>query len=173
MGSIEKGITSRWGYPVIVQDSPPEPNGSPAAAPAAADGAVGTPLPPLLQFLQHTPQLHMLELIHLPWLTDEVLSAAAQKTQLRGLSSLSVVGIGNQQLTHGALLGLTGLSKLRELRWHVGSPFDLLPDVQALAQLQGLMTVHFPHWLCAQFERWGGYAVLEELPMCDVNAEMA
>lgn len=169
MGSVTKGVSTRAGYPVILRDSPAQPDSLAAARTA---GSASTLLPPLLQFLQHTPQLHMLELIHLPWLSDALLSAAAAQTQLRALRSLSVVGIGNQHLTHGALLGLTRLSKLRELRWHVGSVLDLMPDVQALAQLQGLMIVHFPHWLCGQFERWGGYAVLDSMPLCDVNAEL-
>lgn len=127
---------------------------------------------PLMQLLQRTEQLRMLELIDLSWLNDQLLAAVGAITQLRGLSSLSVVGVGSQGLTHGALLGLTGLKKLRELRWHVGDVLELMPDVNALAQLKGLMTLHIPSWLHAQMERWGAYAVLDSMPLCDVHVEL-
>jgi hypothetical protein len=164
MGSIEKGASTRKGKPIIIQDA------SLAFVSIRASDISQTH--PLLLLLQRTPQLQMLELINLPWLTDALLSSAAAQVQLRALSSLSVIGIGNQHLTHGALLGLTSLRKLRELRWHVGSVLELMPDVNALAQLQGLMTVHVPHWLHSQMERWGAYAVLDSMPLCDVNVEL-
>jgi hypothetical protein len=164
MGSIEKGASTREGKPIIIQDA--------SLAFASIRPSDISQTHPLLLLLQHTPQLQMLELINLPWLTDALLSAAAAQVQLRALSSLSVIGIGNQHLTHGALLGLTSLRKLRELRWHVGSVLELMPDVNALAQLQGLMAVHLPHWLHTQMERWGAYAVLDSMPLCDVNVEL-
>lgn len=164
LSSVLKGKTDRHGRPICTASS---------SAYAGTPGNSELNTQPLLRLLQHTEQLQMLELIDLPWLSDAVLTAAAEQTQLRQLESLSIVGIGNQHLTHGSLLGLTGLWKLRELRWHVGSVLDLMPDVQALAQLRGLMTVHLPHWLHNQMERWGAYAVLDSMPMCDVNVELA
>jgi hypothetical protein len=163
MGSIHKGISTQQGQPLVVRN---------AIAVAPTDAAVVGDSHPLLLLLQHTRQLRALELINLPWLTDAVLAAAAGQTQLQGLSSVSVVGIGNQHLTHGALLGLTGLRKLRELRWHVGDILELMPDVNALAQLKGLVLLSIPHWLHNQMERWGAYAVLDSMPLCDVNVEV-
>lgn len=128
---------------------------------------------PLLLLLQHTSQLQQLELIGLVWLSDSLLMQVAATTQLRSLSSLSVVGVGNTYLTHGALLGLTSLKSLRDLRWHVGDVLSLMPDVRALAELKGLMRLSLPHWLHAQMERWGAYAVLRSMPLCDVNVELA
>ncbi len=55
----------------------------------------------------------------------------------------------------------------------MGGQLELMPDVQALAQLKGLMTVHLPHWLHQQMERWGAYAVLDSMPLCDVNVKLA
>ena len=160
LGSIKKGTSTPQGYPIIVQDT--------SCLPVAADGSPN----PLVQLLQQTQRLHRLELIGLPWLTDALLAAAAAQTQLRGLSSLSILGVGNQELTHGGLLGLTRLCKLRELRWHVGDVLALMPDVKALEQLRGLLTLHIPNWLHSQMERWGAYAVLDSMPMCDVNVEL-
>eukprot|EP00775_Hariotina_reticulata_P004481 gene4481-4735_t len=81
-------------------------------------------------------------------------------------------GIGNQGLTHGGLLGLKALRKLRQLRWHVGDALELMPDMTALAQLKGLVALHIPSFLHNQMERWGGYAVLNNMPLCDVHVEM-
>jgi hypothetical protein len=130
--------------------------------------------------LYSTHNLQQLELINLPWLDDAVLAAAAASAAAgaaitgcnQGLSSLSVAGIGNQSLTHGGLLGLRPLRKLRQLRWHVGDALELMPDMTALAQLTGLMALHIPTFLHNQMERWGGYAVLSKMRLCDVHVEM-
>lgn len=172
MGAVVKGRSDSRGRPIIIPY--PADQGGPTPQAAGCDAHTVSAQHPLLMLLQHTQRLRMLELIDLPWLSDAVLSAAAAQTHLqRQLETLSVVGIGNQLLTHGSLLGLTGLRKLRELRWHVGSVLELMPDVQALAQLQGLMRVHLPHWLHQQMERWGAYAVLDSMPLCDVDVELA
>lgn len=161
VGSILKGASTRHGCAIVVHDS--------SSSPTLADGSPN----PLLRLLQLTSELCRLELINMPALTDALLAAAAAQTQLHGLSSLSVLGLGNQNLTHGALLGLTQLRRLRELRWHVGDVLELMPDVNALGQLKALMTLSIPNWLHSQMERWGAYAVLDSMPLCDVNVELA
>lgn len=123
-------------------------------------------LPCLLQQLQG---LQQLELIDLPQLDNQMLGQAV--SALTSLQSLSVVGIGNQQLTHGGLLGLTCLKKLRQLRWHVGDVLDMLPDLTSLAKLKGLVALYIHTALHTQMERWGAYAVLDSLPFCDVHVE--
>lgn len=141
-----------------------------------ADASLSTSPPPpehpLLRLLAATRCLSQLELIHLHWLRDDLLAAAAALPMLRGLGTLSVLGVGNQAVTHGGLLGLTTLRKLRRLRWHVGDALELLPDMAALAQLRGLVALHVPTWLHAQMERWGAYDVLNSLPLCDVHVEV-
>lgn len=99
------------------------------------------------------------------------LTASASGSSLRCLTSLSVLGIGNPGLGHGGLLGLTTLKQLRLLRWHVGDVLELMPDMGALAKLKGLVALAIPTWLHAQMERWGAYAVLDSLPLCDVHVE--
>lgn len=123
----------------------------------------------LPDLLQELPVLQHLELANLHHVDDQVLCQAVQ--DLTSLESLSIVGIGNQQLTHGALLGLTRLRKLRQLRWHVGDVLDMLPDLSSLAMLKGLMALYVHTPLHTQMERWGGYAVLDSLPFCDVHVE--
>ncbi|WIA15982.1 hypothetical protein OEZ85_012722 [Tetradesmus obliquus] len=99
------------------------------------------------------------------------LTGSASGSSLRCLTSLSVLGIGNPGLSHGGLLGLTTLKQLRLLRWHVGDVLELMPDMGALAKLKGLVALAIPTWLHAQMERWGAYAVLDSLPLCDVHVE--
>jgi hypothetical protein len=147
---------------------------------------------PLVVLLRHLPYLQQLELanMHHSQLNDGLLAAAAAPSStaadgmasgpglsagscssLTCLTSLSVLGIGNPGLSHGGLLGLTRLEKLRVLRWHVGDVLELMPDMGALAKLKGLVALHIPTWLHAQMERWGAYAVLDSLPLCDVHVE--
>lgn len=59
------------------------------------------------------------------------------------------------QVTHAALQLLAGLTKLRQLRWHVGDVTDLLPDVAAVKSLSSLVSLHLPSYLHGQF-RCGG-----------------
>lgn len=136
---------------------------------------------PLVVMLRHLPALQQLELSGMQHtqLNDSLLAAAtasgpdltAHGPSLRALTSLSVLGVGNQSLTHGGLLGLTSLEKLRVLRWHVGDALELMPDMGALGKLRGLVALHIPTWLHAQMDRWGAYAVLDSLPFCDVHVE--
>jgi hypothetical protein len=137
---------------------------------------------PLVVLLHNLPHLQQLELanMHHSQLNDGLLAAAAAaapaaagvvSSSLRCLTSLSVLGIGNQGLSHGGLLGLTNLAKLRVLRWHVGDVLELMPDMGALAKLKGLVALHIPTWMHQQMERWGAYAVLDSLPLCDVHVE--
>lgn len=113
--------------------------------------------------------LQQLELINIRDLCNQQLGKLTSK--LASLRSLSVVDIGNPELTHGALLGLTCLTKLRRLRWHVGDVLDQMPDLTSLAKMKGLVSLHIPVALHTQMERWGGYAVLDALPFCDVHVE--
>jgi hypothetical protein len=139
----------------------------------ASNGQAPPPEHPLLVLLrQHATRLAQLELADLQWLTDDLLCVAAAVPSLRGLASLSVIGVGNQAITHGGLLGLTGLGRLRRLRWHVGDALALMPDMAALGCLKGLVALHLPIWLHAQLDRWGAYAVLDDLPLCDVHVEV-
>jgi hypothetical protein len=48
---------------------------------------------------------------------------------------------------------------------------ELMPDMVALAKLKGLVALHIPTWMHQQMERWGAYAVLDSLPLCDVHVE--
>ncbi|KAF6266026.1 hypothetical protein COO60DRAFT_639825 [Scenedesmus sp. NREL 46B-D3] len=150
---------------------------------------------PLVVLLRRLPYLQQLELadMHHSQLNDRLLAAAAAAaagvaaapsssgpgltgrtgcSSLRCLTSLSVLGVGNQGLSHGGLLGLTSLAKLRALRWHVGDVLELMPDMGALSKLKGLVALHIPTWLHVQMERWGAYAVLVSLPLCDVHVEV-
>jgi hypothetical protein len=135
---------------------------------------------PLVLLLRNSPNLQQLELadMHHSQLNDALLAAAAAleaagltTSSLRCLTSLSVLGIGNQGLSHGGLLGLTSLVKLRVLRWHVGDVLELMPDMGALAKLKGLVALHIPTWMHQQMECWGAYAVLDSLTLCDVHVE--
>lgn len=73
-------------------------------------------------------------------------------------------------MTHAALQALGGLSRLRQLRWHVGDVTDLLPDVEAVRSLSSLVALHLPSYLHGQFARWSAYNALP--PLCDVHVEM-
>jgi hypothetical protein len=170
LDGIQKGASTRKGDPIIVV------NGYQPWCSTSSSSSASTQQQqqqyPLQLLLQHTPKLRTLELIDLPWLSDAVLGAAAAEPNMRGLRSLSVVGVAQQQPTNGGLLGLTRLRKLRELRWHVGDSLEPMPDLQALVQLKGLMRLHIPIWLHNKMERWGGYAALDSMPLCDVNVDL-
>eukprot|EP00879_Flechtneria_rotunda_P032917 GHRR01036378.1.p2 GENE.GHRR01036378.1~~GHRR01036378.1.p2 ORF type:complete len:138 (+),score=45.32 GHRR01036378.1:195-608(+) len=121
--------------------------------------------------LQDMQSLQQLELAYLKFMSNDILCAALGEPALGRLSSLSVIGIGNDKLTHGSLVALTGLRQLRKLRWHVGDLMDLLPDLRALAQLKSLVSFHIPSGLHTNMERWQGYPVLDYMPFCDVHVE--
>ena len=74
------------------------------------------------------------------------------------------------QVTHAALQALSGLSRLRQLRWHVGDVTDMLPDVSCFKGLASLVAFHLPSYLHGQFARWNGYSALP--PLCDAHVEM-
>ena len=84
-----------------------------------------------------------------------------------------MLAVGNPDVTHGALLALTGLKDLHMLRWHVGDFMELLPAVDVLTQFQNLVSLHLPPWVHHQMDRWSGYNVLDQLPCCDVHVEAA
>lgn len=113
-------------------------------------------------------RLQHLELIDMPVLKDEHFAAI---DKLRCLTTLSVVAVGNVNMTHAALQHITDLKHLRLLRWHVGDNFDPLPDVQSLARLTSLISLCVPNSLNAQMDRWGAYSILNEMPLCDVSIE--
>ncbi|KAF8059430.1 Chlorophyllase-1 [Scenedesmus sp. PABB004] len=158
---------------------PPPPPQRGAAPGCAAAGAAGPePLVALLRGLGALEDLELAE-FHPSQLNDALLAAAAAGpapdggAALRGLTSLAVLGIGNQGLTHGGLAGLSGLARLRVLRWHVGDALAPAPAPSLLAALRGLVSLHVPTFLHAALERWGGYAVLQDLRACDVHGSGA
>lgn len=119
------------------------------------------------------PGLQRLEVIHVPGLDDATLGATAAALGPFGtLTSLGVLAVGNQAVTHGSLVAVaSALAPLRVLRWHVGGPCDQMLHVRALARLSRLVCLHIPPWVDAQLTRWNGRAVLKQLPLCETIVE--
>ncbi|KAI8464223.1 MAG: hypothetical protein J3K34DRAFT_462043 [Monoraphidium minutum] len=140
---------------------PPVPGRGRGRAPPPA------PEPRALQLLQALPALRGVELVSVPQLRDADFEGIGRLT---ALTSLLVCASGIMGVTHAALQHLGGLSRLRQLRWHVGDVTDPLPDVATLKQLTALASLHLPSYLHGQFARWSAYSALP--PSADVHVEM-
>ncbi|GBF92884.1 hypothetical protein Rsub_05503 [Raphidocelis subcapitata] len=117
--------------------------------------------------LRALPALRSVELVGMPHLRDEDFAGIGALT---ALTSLLVCASGTIEVTHASLQAISGLTRLRQLRWHVGDVTDLLPDVAALKGLSSLVSLHLPSYLHGQFSRWSAYNALP--PLCDVHVEM-
>lgn len=120
-----------------------------------------------LPLLKALPALRSVELVAVPLLRDEDFAGIGRLT---ALTSLLVCASGTIEVTHAALQPLSSLTRLRQLRWHVGDVTDLLPDVASLKSLKSLVALHLPSYLHGQFSRWSAYLALP--PLCDVHVEM-
>lgn len=125
------------------------------------------PMRGVVPLAEALPGLRSLELVALPGLRDDDFAGLGRLT---ALTTLLVCASGTVEVTHAALQALTGLTRLRQLRWHVGDVTDLLPDVASLRCLESLVALHLPSYLHGQFARWSAYNALP--PLCDVHVEM-
>jgi hypothetical protein len=122
---------------------------------------------PLL--LSRTPHLALLHLSGLPGLCDSDFGAIGALTRL---TTLSVLAVGNPNVTQGALVSLAGLQGLRVLRWHVGDNADAcLPHLPTLQGFQQLISLHVTPQMDRRLERWGAYDILDHMRSADVVVE--
>jgi hypothetical protein len=93
---------------------------------------------------------------HTPAAAAPVWRPGRADAQARRISSPAPTALHHAaaQVTHAALQAISTLTRLRQLRWHVGDVTDLLPDVAALKSMQGLVSLHLPSYLHGQFSRW-------------------
>lgn len=124
----------------------------------------------LVQCLQGLKRLEALTMDEVMGLSDSHCTEVFPN--LRHLTSLTVIAVGNTHVTHCGLHSLHHCTRLRHLRWNVGDMMDLIPDVVALLPLTQLLHLSIPAGLHHQMTRWSAWGFMDgPLSLCDVQIE--